>query len=77
MPKRQLFPSFVASATGNSGVSRVMAFLDTGCPSPPAMPAAQLAGGGGLTATADGEAASLLFRAKAEPHGGDHSFFRD
>ncbi len=76
MLKRQLFPIFVASATENVGVARLMSFIDNVCPSPGEMPPAETTEGDPVQADAQGDPVLFIFRTMAEQHVGDYSFFR-
>ncbi len=76
MLRRQLFPIFVASATENIGVSRLMSFIDNVCPSPAEMPPAETVSGAPVEADAGGDPVVFIYRTMAEQHVGDYSFFR-
>lgn len=76
MLKRDLFPIFVASATENVGISRLMSFIDNVCPSPHEMPPAATSEGEPVTADVSGDPVLFVYRTMAEPHVGDYSFFR-
>lgn len=76
MIKRQLFPIFVTSATEAVGVSRLMSFIDSVCPSPAAKPAETL-DGDEIYADEDAEQpVAFVFRTMSEDHVGDYSFVR-
>lgn len=76
MIHRQLYPIFVASATQNVGVSRLMGFIRNVLPNPAEMPEATLENGGALKCDAGGEPIAFVFRTMAEAHVGDYSFVR-
>ena len=75
MIQHSLFPVFLAIATENVGVSRLMGFIDHVCPSPAQMPPPRMAAG---EARADPAAAPIAFvyRTMAEPHVGEYSFLK-
>jgi elongation factor G len=76
MLRRELFPIFVASATENIGVSRLMSFIDNVCPNPSEMPPAATTEGEPVKADIEGEPVLFVYRTMAEAHVGDYSFFR-
>ncbi|MEZ4699392.1 MAG: elongation factor G [Rhodothermales bacterium] len=76
MLKRQLFPIFIASATENIGVSRLMQFIANVCPSPIEMPPAATDSGDPVKTTSDGPPVAFVYRTMAEAHVGEYSFFR-
>ncbi|MEX2399225.1 MAG: elongation factor G [Rhodothermales bacterium] len=76
MLRRQLFPIFVTSATGNVGVSRLMNFIDNVLPSPAEMPPATVDEGEPVDADPSGDPIALVYKTMAEQHVGDYSFLR-
>lgn len=77
MLRRQLFPIFVASATENIGVSRLMSFIDNVLPSPAEMPPAETVDGAPpVVAKPTGDPIAFIYRTMAEQHVGDYSFLR-
>ncbi len=75
MLDRDLFPVFVTSATEGIGVSRLLRFIETVCPSPAActLPTED---GTDLAPDADGEAVAFVYRTMAQEHVGEYSFVR-
>jgi elongation factor G len=76
MLKRQLFPIFIASATENIGVSRLMSFIANVCPSPVEMPPAATDSGDPVVTDGDGPPIAFIYRTMTEQHVGEYSFFR-
>ncbi len=76
MLRRQLFPIFVASATKEIGVSRLMNFIDNVLPSPHEMPPAEVDEGEPVEADPSGDPIAFVYKTMAEQHVGDYSFLR-
>lgn len=76
MIRRQLFPIFLTSATGNIGVGRLMSFIDNVCPAPNQVPPAPSADGGTIEPDPSASPVALVYRTMAEEHVGDYSFIR-
>ncbi len=76
MVQRQLFPIFVASTAENIGVSRLMSFITTICPSPASMPPPELAEGDVVECDPSADPVAFIYRTMAEAHVGDLSYFR-
>jgi elongation factor G len=73
---RQLYPIFIASATEQIGVSRLMSFIDNVLPAPTEMPGALTVAGEPLPADPAAEPVLLVYRTMAEQHVGEYSYFR-
>jgi len=75
MIERELYPVFVTSATEQVGVSRLLDFIGSVCPSP-ASRLVETEDGRDLTADADGDPVAFVYRTMAQEHVGEYSYVR-
>lgn len=75
MIERELYPVFVTSATEEIGVSRLLDFIETVCPSP-ASRLVESENGTELTANPDGDPVAFVYRTMAQEHVGEYSYVR-
>ena len=75
MVDRELFPIFVTSATEAVGVSRLMNFIDSVCPSPNARPE-ETEAGETLIPNPKADTVAFVYRTMEQKHVGEYSFVR-
>ncbi len=75
MIDRELYPVFVASATEEVGISRLMDFIGGVCPSP-ASRLIETEDGQELTADPDDDPVAFVYRTMAQEHVGEYSYVR-
>lgn len=73
--ERDLYPVFVTSATEEVGVSRLLDFIGSVCPSP-ASRLLETEGGQELTADPDDDPVAFVYRTMAQEHVGEYSYVR-